>query len=116
MASKLTGFASLPADTFAAGPPTGVGIAANDRTGPFDGPPVQGFSGVQFAPDSDGSTFWFLSDNGFGGQSNSTDYLLRLYQVDPSFIGSEDGDGSVDRAADGLEEGRRHGVLLGESG
>ncbi|MEM6433776.1 MAG: glycerophosphodiester phosphodiesterase family protein [Cyanobacteria bacterium P01_D01_bin.115] len=96
MASKLTGFASLLADTFAAGPPTGVGIAANDRTGPFDGPPVQGFSGVQFAPDSDGSTFWFLSDNGFGGQSNSTDYLLRLYQVDPSFIGSEDGDGSVD--------------------
>ncbi|MEM9503389.1 MAG: glycerophosphodiester phosphodiesterase family protein, partial [Cyanobacteria bacterium P01_E01_bin.43] len=57
---------------------------------------VQGFSGVQFAPDSDGATFWFLSDNGFGGQSNSTDYLLRLYQVDPSFIGSEDGDGSVD--------------------
>ena len=93
---NLVGFASLPADTFAAGPLTGEGISANGRTGPFEGPPIQGFSGVQFAPGSDGSTFWFLSDNGFGGQSNSTDYLLRLYQVDPSFTGSEAGDGSVD--------------------
>ncbi|MGF1458960.1 MAG: glycerophosphodiester phosphodiesterase family protein [Leptolyngbyaceae cyanobacterium] len=97
MAVELTGFASLPADTFAAGPETGVGIAANGRTGPFSGPPVQGFSGVQFAPGSeDGSVFWFLSDNGFGGQSNSTDYLLRIYQVDPSFVGSESGDGGVE--------------------
>ncbi|MEM9768904.1 MAG: glycerophosphodiester phosphodiesterase family protein, partial [Cyanobacteria bacterium P01_D01_bin.71] len=97
MAVELTGFASLPADTFAAGPETGEGIAANDRVGPFPGPPVQGFSGVQFAPGStDGSAFWFLSDNGFGGQSNSQDYLLRLYQVAPSFVGAEDGDGSVE--------------------
>lgn len=104
----LKGFASLPADTFAEGPPSGSDnglidaiariqpISANGRTGPFDSQPVQGFSGVQFAPDSIGDTFWFLSDNGFGNEANSTDYLLRLYQVDPSFAGAEDGDASVE--------------------
>lgn len=103
----LKGFASLPADTFAEGPPSGTDngrvdavnriqpIDANSRTGPFDGQPVQGFSGVQFAPNGDGGTFWFLSDNGFGGESNSTDYLLRLYQAEPSFSG-QGGDGSID--------------------
>ena len=48
--AELDGYASLPADTFAEGPPTGEGIDANGRTGPFSGPPVQGFSAVQFAP------------------------------------------------------------------
>ncbi|MEM8504508.1 MAG: esterase-like activity of phytase family protein [Cyanobacteria bacterium P01_D01_bin.1] len=96
MTNLLEGFASLPADTFAEGPPTGEGIDANGRTGPFEGPPVQGFSGVQFAPGGDGSAYWFLSDNGFGSKANSADYLLRIYQVDPDFVGSEDGDGSVD--------------------
>ncbi|MBE9043158.1 esterase-like activity of phytase family protein [Pleurocapsales cyanobacterium LEGE 10410] len=101
MANELAGFASLPADTFADGPAAGGNdgegnpISANGRTGPFDGQPVQGFSGVQFAPDNTGA-FWFLSDNGFGGQENSTDYLLRIYQVDPNFAGTEDGDGSVE--------------------
>ncbi len=91
---ELKGFASLPADTFAEGTPAGGDngngepIDANGRTGPFPGQPVQGFSGVQFAPDGNGA-FWFLSDNGFGGQDNSTDYLLRLYQVDPNFAGIE---------------------------
>jgi hypothetical protein len=95
--TKLTGFAALPADTFAEGPPsgaddgTGQPISGNGRTGPFAGQPVQGFSSVQFAPGSDGSTFWFLSDNGFGAKVNSSDYLLRLYQVQPDFT-----DGSVD--------------------
>ena len=105
--TTLQGFAFLPADTFAEGPPSGAdngrvdallrrqAIAANGRTGPFDGQPVQGFSGVQFAPGSTGDTFWFLSDNGFGGQTNSSDYLLRIYEVVPSLNGLG-GDGSVD--------------------
>jgi glycerophosphoryl diester phosphodiesterase len=92
---QLTGFASLPADTFATGPATGAGISANGRTGPFVGPPIQGFSGVQFAPGGNGSSYWFLSDNGFGAKTNSADYLLRLYQVAPSFAGSENGNGGV---------------------
>ncbi len=94
--AELEGFASLPADTFAEGPPAGEGIDANGRTGPFEGQPVQGFSGVQFAPGGDGSAYWFLSDNGFGSKANSADYLLRIYQVDPNFAGSEGGDGSVE--------------------
>ena len=100
MTNQLAGFSSLPADTFADGPQAGGNdgegnpIDANGRTGPFEGQPVQGFSGVQFAPDNTGS-FWFLSDNGFGDRENSTDYLLRIYQVDPNFTGVEDGDGSV---------------------
>lgn len=89
MTVTLKGFAVLPADTFAEGPPAGEGISANDRTGPFEGQPVQGFSGVQFAPGSDGSSFWFLSDNGFGAKDNSADYLLRIYQLKPDFLDAE---------------------------
>ena len=97
---ELVGFASLPADTFAEGPPaggedgTGNPISANGRTGPFPGQPVQGFSGVQFGTQRDGS-FWFLSDNGFGNKENSTDYLLRIYQLRPDFRTAEGGDASV---------------------
>ena len=92
---KLTGFASLPADTFAEGSPAGADISANGRTGPFPGQPVQGFSGVQFAPSNDGS-YWFLSDNGFGNKNNSSDYLLRIYQVNPDFKQEKEGDGTIE--------------------
>jgi glycerophosphoryl diester phosphodiesterase len=92
---KLTGFASLPADTFAEGPSAGADISANGRTGPFEGQPVQGFSGVQFAPNNDGS-YWFLSDNGFGSKNNSADYLLRIYQVNPDFKQENAGDGTIE--------------------
>ena len=93
----LKGFASLPADTFAAGPAAGAAVTnpTNGRTTPFPGQPVQGFSGVQFAPNSGGSVFWFLADNGFGAKNNSADFLLRLYQVDPNFAGTENANGSV---------------------
>ncbi len=100
MANKLAGFATLPADTFAEGSPAGGNdgegnpINANGRTGPFEGQPIQGFSGVQFAPGNTGA-FWFLSDNGFGSQENSQDYLLRIYQADPNFAGLENGDGTI---------------------
>jgi glycerophosphoryl diester phosphodiesterase len=100
--SKLTGYTSLPADTFAEGPPSGGNngegepISGNGRIGPFEGQPVQGFSGVQFAPNSNGNSFWFLSDNGFGGKDNSADYLLRVYQVNPDFINSENSTGNVE--------------------
>ncbi|MFM7369072.1 MAG: glycerophosphodiester phosphodiesterase family protein, partial [Sphaerospermopsis kisseleviana] len=71
---------------------SGVGISGNGRTGPFSGQPIQGFSGIQFANDN---SFYFLSDNGYGSKQNSADYLLRIYEVDPSFVGIENGDGSV---------------------
>jgi hypothetical protein len=95
---ELKGFASLPADTFAEGPPSGTDdgsgnpISANGRTGPFVGQPVQGFSGVQVA---DSDTFYFLSDNGFGAKTNSADFLLRIQRVTPNFQTASGGDGSV---------------------
>jgi glycerophosphoryl diester phosphodiesterase len=91
----LKGFAVLGADTFAEGPPSGNFITGNTngRDIPFPGQPVQGFSGVQFAGEG---TYWFLSDNGFGAKSNSADYLLRIYRVDPSFRGIEGGNGTVE--------------------
>ncbi len=95
MAVKLTGFASLSADTFAEGPPSGADISANGRTRPFEGQPVQGFSGVQFAPGNDGS-YWFLSDNGFGSKDNSADYLLRIYQLKPDFKKEDIGNGTIE--------------------
>ncbi|MCU0566714.1 MAG: esterase-like activity of phytase family protein, partial [Oculatellaceae cyanobacterium Prado106] len=91
--TTLKGFASLPADTFAAGPQSGKDITTTNRTTPFNGQPVQGFSAVQFA---DQDTFWFMPDNGFGSKANSADYLLRIYQVDPNYRGAESGDGSVE--------------------
>ncbi|MBW4610262.1 MAG: esterase-like activity of phytase family protein [Hassallia sp. WJT32-NPBG1] len=88
----LKGFATLPADTFAVGPASGAEISANGRTGPFPGQPIQGFSGVQFA---DQNSFWFMPDNGYGAKTNSSDFLLRIYRVEPNFRGTEAGDGSV---------------------
>ncbi|MBW4627361.1 MAG: esterase-like activity of phytase family protein [Brasilonema octagenarum HA4186-MV1] len=91
----LKGFASLPADTFAEGSSSGKFITGNTngRTIPFQGQPVQGFSAVQFA---DKNNYWFLPDNGFGAKSNSADFLLRIYQLNPSFRGTEGGDGRVE--------------------
>ncbi|MCZ2204924.1 glycerophosphodiester phosphodiesterase family protein [Cylindrospermopsis raciborskii] len=94
----LKGFAVLPADTFAAGPKSGAAVAnpTNGRTTPFVGQPIQGFSGVQFAPNTNGSRFWFLADNGFGAKNNSADFLLRIYQLDPNFTGVENGNAKVE--------------------
>jgi glycerophosphoryl diester phosphodiesterase len=99
MVVTLKGFASLAADTFAPGPQSGkfITAATNGRSLPFSGQPVQGFSAVQFASVSaTNSTFWFMPDNGYGAKDNSADFLLRIYQVDPSFQGLEpNGNGSV---------------------
>ena len=89
---ELLGFSSLPADTFAEGPQSGNGISANGKTGPFPGQPIQGFSAVQIG---NNNSFYFQPDNGYGAKENSSDYLLRIYRVDPNFKGTENGDGSV---------------------
>ncbi len=78
---ELVGFALLPADTFAPGPPSGAYRRTpgfRSQEGLFASQPVQGFSGIQFGPRD---TYWVLSDNGFGSKANSPDYLLRLYQL-----------------------------------
>ncbi|GAP97296.1 esterase-like activity of phytase family protein [Leptolyngbya sp. NIES-2104] len=89
--TTLIGFASLAADSYAPGSDAGAKISANGRTGPFKGQPVQGFSAVQFA---DRSSFWFLTDNGFGSKDNSADFFPRLYRAAPNFRG-QGGDGTV---------------------
>ncbi|ACP24728.1 conserved hypothetical protein [Sinorhizobium fredii NGR234] len=51
--------------------PTGLSL-------PFNGQPMQGFSGIKAMPDG---TFWSLSDNGFGNKLNSTDAMLMLHHL-----------------------------------
>lgn len=80
---RLIARAVLPADSFAAGPPTGFAITGNTngRTVPFASHPVQGISAV--IPTWNG---WLaLSDNGYGARGNSADYRLRWYAVGPDF-------------------------------
>lgn len=55
--------------------PTGLSL-------PFQGQPMQGFSGIK--PAGDGS-YWVLTDNGFGNRRNSPDALLMFHRVRPDF-------------------------------
>lgn len=92
---ELAGFARLPAETFAEGPPSG----AFDREGVrlaaprFPSQVVQGFSGVQFG--SECNNYWVITDNGFGQKLNSPDHLLRLYRIAPDFQSAAGGAGDV---------------------
>lgn len=83
-AAILTGFAVMPADTFAAGPPSGAFLSGGVRSASprFGAQPVQGVSSIW--PDSDG-WFWALVDNGYGTKQNSPDFLLRMYRLRPRF-------------------------------
>ncbi|MFD9946581.1 esterase-like activity of phytase family protein [Nonomuraea sp. NPDC059023] len=84
--AALAGFASLPAQTYVPGSERSgaqLGTApVNGLTPPFPGQPVQGFSGI--ARRHDGG-YDVLSDNGFGAQANSADFLLRVHHVRPDF-------------------------------
>jgi len=103
--AKLAGQAILPANTLVAAPadapeflkhsgkfttadrkrtealgtvPGKDGARVTDLKLPFDGQPIQGFSGIKTMPDG---TFWTLSDNGFGSKANSSDAMLFLHQA-----------------------------------
>ncbi|MCG5220297.1 esterase-like activity of phytase family protein [Streptosporangium sp. KLBMP 9127] len=84
--ATLTGFASLPAQTFVPGSePSGTQLGTapvNGVTPPFSGQPVQGFSGIVRRHDG---TFDVLSDNGYGAKNNSADFLLRVHRIKPDF-------------------------------
>lgn len=76
--AELVGRAALPARTFGEQVPSGAAIeAANGVQPPFDAQPVQGFSGLL----RDGDGWLALSDNGYGNQGNSADYLLRVSRL-----------------------------------
>lgn len=93
---ELVGFAVLPADTFADGLASSSyrqtpGLRTNPA--PFSSQPVQGFSAIQFGPQS--GSYWVLSDNGLGSKANSPDYPLRLYLVTPRARTPQGGSGDV---------------------
>ena len=93
-ASTLTGWAMLPADTFAPGPTTGqFTTPANGRVPPYAGQSVQGFSAVLNGPTA--GTYYVMPDNGFGTKANSADALLRMYAVRPDFRTATGGTGTV---------------------
>jgi hypothetical protein len=97
---RLAGFAMLDAETFVDGPTSAqfVGknqepIRVNGIATPFEGrQPLQGFSGLVRHPDGG---FIAVSDNGFGAQTNSADYLLRLVHLLPDFRTVEGGRGDI---------------------
>ena len=89
----LISFAKLKVDTYAAGPTSGAAVSgANGIYPPFPGQPVQGFSAA--LKNADGS-YMAMSDNGFGSQDNSADYLLRIYHISPDFRSKDKGTGEV---------------------
>ena len=70
---------TLPGVAFLSDPkaprPTGM-------NGPFDGQPVQGFSGAKWRADG---SLWTLSDNGFGSKANSPDAMLMFHHMRPDW-------------------------------
>ena len=83
--TTLSGWAMMPANTFAPGPTSAQFVSA-----PFGNPvplpnhqPVQGLSAVLHGPTAD--SFYVMPDNGYGAQSNSADAMLRMYAVAPRF-------------------------------
>jgi hypothetical protein len=99
-AQMLTGWARMPAATFADGPTSGQFAAPNPygtNVPPFvNRQPVQGFSGVLDGPRDD--VFHFLVDNGFGAQNNSADAMLRAYTLKINWHTQEGGAGTISPA------------------
>ena len=99
-AQMLTGWAQMPAATFADGPTSGQFIAPNPfgtNLPPYaNRQPVQGFSGVLAGPRR--NVFHFLVDNGFGAQNNSADALLRAYTLEINWRTRKGGPGTVNPA------------------
>ena len=90
----LEGIAVLPADTFSDGPTSGQFIKpANKRTSPFiNEQSVQGFSAILKGREG---SFLVMTDNGFGSQKNSPDYLLRVYRIRPELKTATGGEGAI---------------------
>jgi len=95
-AGTLSGFAVLPANTFAEGPTSGqfAGAGAFGNALPLiDKQPVQGFSAVLNGPVA--GSFYVMQDNGFGAKGNSADTILRMFAVKPDFRTSSGGTGTI---------------------
>jgi hypothetical protein len=98
--ATLSGWAVMPAATYADGPTTGQ-FATNNPYGTNPLPllnkqSVQGISAVLQGPTA--GSFWVMPDNGFGAQNNSADALLRVYAVQADFKTATGGSGTVSAA------------------
>lgn len=92
--AALVAFASLPADSFLPGPPSGLFRSNGVRGTAFDSQPAQGVSAMR--PETGKPGWWLcLSDNGYGTRTNSPDYLLRLYRLRPEWATGSGGGGRV---------------------
>jgi hypothetical protein len=81
-AVELIGLIVMPADATRGGPPAGQFDREGRRAAAprFDAQPVQGVSSIK--PSTTAGAWWALSDNGFGGKWNSSDYRLCIYLFD----------------------------------
>ena len=79
---ELIGLIVMPADAMRAGPPSGQFDGEGRRAAAprFEAQPVQGVSSIK--PGVTAGAWWALSDNGFGGKWNSSDYRLCIYLFD----------------------------------
>jgi hypothetical protein len=93
---ELIGIIVMPADAMRAGPPSGQFDGEGRRASlpRFDAQPVQGVSSIK--PGTSAGAWWALSDNGFGGKWNSSDYRLCIYLFD---LRPRTGAGTDSRAA-----------------
>lgn len=111
---RLEGRAVLPVETYAPGPPAGAFFTGNPNGIEFPLPsqPVEGFSGI-VAGRTPGE-YLAVTDNGFGTQANSVDFLIRAYYLRPDFKTAKGGSGElhVDKAAGEFIEFRDpHGYM-----
>lgn len=86
LGAELSGWASLPPDTFSPGPTSGQFASSAYAAYPLplvNKQPVQGFSAVLRGPVE--GTYFVMADNGFGTKANSSDTLLRVYGLRPNF-------------------------------
>jgi hypothetical protein len=92
----LTAWSVLPAATYVPGSePSGHWTTGNaEVSAPYQGQPVQGFSGTHALADG---SFLVLSDNGFGAKANSADFLLAMHRITPE---TDDVDGSGETTYD----------------
>ncbi|MGW0218713.1 esterase-like activity of phytase family protein [Micromonospora chokoriensis] len=82
--------ALLSATAYQPGPVSGTQLATtpvNGITAPFPGQPIPGFSAVIPAQPGDrsGRRLLAMPDNGFGAKTNSADFLLRAYEIEPNY-------------------------------
>lgn len=87
VSGRFTGPGNLRNDAVGSVPGDTGATYGRRRTGlslPFNGQPVQGFSGIKPVAGEPGA-YWVLTDNGFGNRRNSSDAMLMFHKVRPDF-------------------------------